>query len=649
MFCILGLVYHNLFSQSVKDMSINIKTYSDIANRKITLTWDSDTNTYNYFIYKKNTKDSLFGNYIARLAKEQNFWTDTLLDNIETEYKIEKDAGRYSAFAYIISGTNIPEKDYYGTCLVLVDEKIYPEIATELETFVSEVRADGWQVIVKKAPRSEEFDKDKVEATKKIILNTKSEDKNLASLVLIGRIAVPYSGNFAVDGHEDHYGAWPSDLYYADLDGKWTDTLTSKYKVIPRTMNLPNDGKFDQNYINSDVELQMGRIDLYNMPYFKDSEVELIKRYLAKISDFKNGKVHIRNRGGVIDNFGPDYTEGFAATGWANFASLLGSDSVFKLKDRYVLQTQDYLWYYGCGPGSYASAHEALYTSEMASVPHLAAFNLIFGSYHGDWDSENSLLRSVLGALPYGYASCWAGRPHWFFHNMAYGYTLGYCTKLTQNVYPSNYTAVSSFARRMNHIALLGDPTLRMSYFERPSNVITQVFDDSINVKWDYQNNEEVHFNIYRTNDINTKFIKINTSPIIGNSFTDKMPLLGANIYEVRAIRNEKTQAGSYYNISLGRFSDISTFPIEYGKKLIIAPNPFIDDITIIPIDKDTVKSIIIYDINGLKLGEHNNINLSKNYSFKISDITNISLSAGAYFIKIKTTSEEKVYKLIKL
>lgn len=648
-FSFLMLFNSTVLSQSVKDYGLNIRSTLDTINKKVTLEWDADTNAYNFFIYKKRVNDSLFGNYIAKLSKEQLKWTDTLLEDVEIEYKIEKDANFYYGYGYIIAGLNIEEKDYFGTCLILVDSTIYSAISNNLEQFVNNIRGDGWRVIIKKAPRSTTFDSEKVKIVKDIIVDTYSNIQDLTSVILIGRIPVHYSGNFAVDGHEDHYGAWPTDVYYAELDGKWTDTLQSRYDdVDDRIKNLPNDGKTDQTYLTSDLELQIGRIDMYDLPYFGESDIDLINRYLVKINSFKEGKVKIRNRAALIDNFGADYKEGFASNGWTNFHSIVGGDSIFYLSNRFEMQKEDFLWYYGCGPGTYTASHEVLYSEELANFPHLVAFNMLFGSYNGDWDSRNNLLRAAIAAQPLGYAAVWAGRPHWFFHHLAYGYNIGYSTKLTQNVYPANYTAVSPFARRMNHIALMGDPTLRMSYFAKPVNVKANYKDDRIAISWDYPELPDVTFNVYRADNIDGKFEKINTEPIRTNSYTDEHPLLGKNVYQIRAKRKEIAQAGTFNNLSIGQFSQEIIYPLNLGMELILSPNPFSDKVNIVVKDDEKIEKIELFDINGLKIAEIEFANNAKIFEMSLSSIMGISISAGVYFVRIYTNQNIYYRKLIK-
>src|SRR6185436_10386329 len=82
-----------------------------------------------------------------------------------------------------------------------------------------------------------------------------------------------YSGQINPDFHADHLGAWPADAYYGDMDGNWTDnsvnytqTLNTDPVDAARLTNRPGDGKFDQNQFPSAIELEVGRVDLSNMP-----------------------------------------------------------------------------------------------------------------------------------------------------------------------------------------------------------------------------------------------------------------------------------------------------------------------------------------------------------------------------------------------
>ena len=67
-----------------------------------------------------------------------------------------------------------------------------------------------------------------------------------------------------------------------------------------------------------------------------------------------------------------------------------------------------------------------------ASDPQVV-FTMFFGSYFGDWDSQNNFLRAALATTNYTLTSAWVGRPYWHFHHMALGETIGFSTRVTQN------------------------------------------------------------------------------------------------------------------------------------------------------------------------------------------------------------------------
>ena len=110
-------------------------------------------------------------------------------------------------------------------------------------------------------------------------------------LLLLGHIPVPYAGNYAVDGHDNHKGAWIADAYYGDIDGNWTDiTINNTEASRDANKNVPGDGKFDQTSIPSTVEIAVGRIDFSNLPILNQSEIELTRRYIQRNIDYRLGK-----------------------------------------------------------------------------------------------------------------------------------------------------------------------------------------------------------------------------------------------------------------------------------------------------------------------------------------------------------------------
>jgi hypothetical protein len=650
------LISYEIFSLEVKDITVLIKANIETVNHKITLNWQNDTAVYDYLIYRKLKTDSIFGDPIAKLPKTTLSFSDTLLPKVSVEYKVEKEYAFSSGFGYINAGFQIQEIYSRGKTLLLVDETHYNQLYNEIQQLKIDLIADGWEVKIKLSPRSEEFDKDKVFTTKKIITDTYKEWNGFGMLILFGRVPVPYSGDFAVDGHTpDHDGAWPADVYYADINGKWTDFVTNLKSEVIRTNNLPGDGKFDQNMIPSDLELEIGRIDLFNLPTFTKAETELLKQYLNKTSDFKNAKFEIERRATVTDNFGIDYKEAFSTSGWMNFYPLFGADSTFNKSMRDEIMINNYMFVYGCGSGSYVSDHQVAYTTEYATTPVKAAFGMIFGSYNGDWDSKDNVLRAFIAGAPYGFASAWAGRPHWFFHHLAQGENLGYSTKLTQNVYPANYGAASYYARRMIHIALMGDPSLRLHYFKKADSLKASFIKDFIKLNWIKSlDTNVIGYNIYRAESIDGNFKLLNISHITDNLFIDSMPLLGNNIYMVRAVKLENTPSGSYYNQSLGVFSDNILYPIELAKNehyILITPNP-VSNIAKILIKTNTIKAqtIEVFNVIGQKVKTFPSINILSDYlifNWDITDDFGNLLPTGVYYLRL--INQNSIIKTINL
>ena len=165
----------------------------------------------------------------------------------------------------------------------------------------------------------------------------------------------------------------------------------------------------------------------------------------------------------------------------------------------------------------------------------------------------NDFLRAPLGTTTYTLAAAWAGRPHWFFHHLALGETLGYCTRLSQN--NSGLYRPTQFTRQV-HIALMGDPTLRMHVVLPPSGLTASVTNGSVTVTWNASADANVvGYHVYRATSAGGPFTRLTgSSPLTVRSFTDS-PSTGSYTYMVRAIKLETSPSGSYYNASQGIFA----------------------------------------------------------------------------------------------
>src|SRR5207244_9976551 len=216
----------------------------------------------------------------------------------------------------------------------------------------------------------------------------------------------------------------------------------------------------------------------------------------------------------VGDYFGVRDGEAFAASGWRNLSTFFTPANVTTLTDRGTwiptLTTNACLWAYGCGPGSYTSIgglgntdkFDDGVTTEMVGHDVKAVFTMLFGSWLGAWDSEDNMQRTVLALPSYGLTCALSGRPHWFMHHMALGETIGYSTRLTQNNGPSGlYQNQMNSCAGQIHIALMGDPTLRMHMVAPPMDLKENSVANGLNLNWKESSERVVGYHVYRAKD----------------------------------------------------------------------------------------------------------------------------------------------------
>ena len=502
-------------------------------------------------VYRRTNETDAWGTPISTLAATATSYADTNVSiGIVYEYWIQQG----SAKGYIVSGIEVPLVENRGKVILLVDNTYVANLSVELARLEQDLTGDGWTVVRRDVARNETVPN--VKATVKAVYD--ADPTNVKALFIFGHVPVPYSGQIAPDGHSDHVGAWPADVFYGDMDGVWTDaTINATTASRAENRNVPGDGKYDQSAIPSDVELQVGRVDLANMPAFAPrTELDLLRQYLNKDHNFRLGLLPLERRGLVDDNFGAFGGEAFGSSGWRNFSTFFGASNVEARKFFTTLSTNGYLWGYGCGGGWYQGAGGVGSTNDFAATDTKAVFTLLFGSYFGDWDVGDSFLRAPLATTTYGLTSAWAGRPHWTLHQMALGKNIGYSARLTQN---DNYGYQSNYGSRFVHIALMGDPTLRMHPVLPPTALTAARNGANISLSWTASPDANQGYLVYRSGSATGPFTKLTASPITATSFTDPNAAAGNYTYEIRAVKLETSGSGTYFNSSQGAFKNTRT------------------------------------------------------------------------------------------
>ena len=459
------------------------------------------------------------------------------------EYAVQR-AGETPATDYFCAGNEAPLVDQRGTVVLLVEQSQAGPLTAEIRRLLFDLVGDGWQVV------RHDVAINQTPAEVKRLIQAQPAD----AVFLLGHVPVPYSGDLRPDGHDDHVGAWPADVFYGALEGEWTDSSVTQTnpKSAARQHNVPGDGKFDQSEIPGPVQLAVGRVDFHDLPAFGLDETALLRRYLDRLHAYRQGEMPVETRGWVQDNFS-SHPERFAYSGWQNLTTLLGPENVVT-REWPNVEPGMHLWFAGCGPGGHESMAGFGTTQQLVTTPLNAVFAFLFGSYFADWDVPNNLMRAALASDGSALTCGWAGRPHWFVHPLGMGATIGDCLRLTQNNPATGYQPAGSFPRGV-HIALLGDPTLRMHRVRPPLHLKARTTTRGMRLSWQAAPQAGVTYHVYRAATELGPYERLTELPIEAREFTDPQGAPG-NHYMVRAIALQLTPTGSYYNASQAAFAN---------------------------------------------------------------------------------------------
>jgi hypothetical protein len=536
------------YSQTPRDLVVELKATVQSNPNKIILQWPFNDLTTQYTVFRKLKSETSWGNIKATLDGSVTQYIDsTIVRGVSYEFQVQRITSTIRGYGYINSGIEVPEQAYRGKMILLIDSLFSEKLSKEIAFTIADFEGDGWKVIKKIISRNEE-----VKSVRDKILAEYNNDKaNVKAVYMIGHIPVPYSGNINPDGHPDHLGAWPADVYYAEMTSNWTDvSINSEVASSNRNVNVPGDNKWDQSTLPSDVELQIGRVDFANMPAFSLSEEQLLKNYLQKSHDYKNKVFAPEYRAVIDDNFGYFSGEAFSQSGWRNFGPLVGSENAMAGDYFTTLGQKSHLWSYGCGGGSYSSAGGIGTTNNFATSDLQSVFTMLFGSYFGDWDSSNNFLRAPL-AQGKTLTNVWAGRPNWVFHHMGMGENIGYDVRISQNNSGFYY---AGYGARFVHLALMGDPSLRNDVVAPVENVLA-VFDGTkANISWSASKDDVLGYHVYMKNDTLNDYIRLNSTLITDTFYINSCLLYkGVYSYMVRAVKLQTSFSGSYFNLSIGK------------------------------------------------------------------------------------------------
>ncbi len=525
---------------------------------RIELKWTTDQfPVRHYTVHRKAPGDAEWSEGVTLDSGATSYIDESVELGRIYEYQVIRHAVAYTAYGYAAVGINAPLVDARGRVVLVVDRTMAEPLTRELKRFETDLAGDGWTVVRKEVAR----DASPAEVKAQIKAEWEADRERTKAVMLFGHIPVVRSGNYNVDGH----GArpMPADTFYGDMDGEWTDA--------------DGDGIYDQSVIPSDVELMVGRVDFADLPgkyspVRYPEEVDLLRRYLDKNHAYRQAVVRPARRALIGNAIGDANGQGYAAIGYRSFAPLLGPNNVITAgvgaatpeDERWIarLGAGDYLWAFGCGGGSDFTVgglgphgpYADLWASDFVEKKAKATFYLMFGSWFSEWQKSDNVLRTALAAPEHGLTASWAGRPHQFYHTMGVGEPIGAGMRLSQNNRGLYQNQVQRQLRAV-HVALLGDPTLRMHIIAPPTEVVVNVEGSDVVVSWKASRDTVLGYHVYRSASSAGPFTRV-TDNLISDPlrFVDAKGSAEARVYQVRAIALNASPSGSFYNASQGAY-----------------------------------------------------------------------------------------------
>lgn len=639
----------SMLAQTSRQYSVLTWATVNESSPSITVHFEDDNLATSYQIYRKDLGSQGWGSPIKTMTSAGTGNLEYMDENVVAgksyEYFIYKiGSGSFRGYGYLNAGINLEADHQRGTLLLILDKGVTDSIATEVEMMKLDLVGDGYQVVEYIVTPDIKHD-----SIKKHIDAIAAMYTDLRSIYIFGDVAVPYSGTYCTDnfytvppdGHKagvgDHCGAWAADVYYAIPDGQWTDEDTVFYgSRYTWNQNDKGDGKYDEIELPGDVAYELGRVDLHNMGWIQKPAMDLLKQYIEKNHRYRYRIDKPYTRALIDENFNPS-TEAFAGNGYRNFAAMVGQENIIEADFMNTLQDSTFIWAYGTGPGSFTSAGGIGNTKDFNTKQGAATFNFLFGSFFGDWDNFSAFLRAPLALENGGLTNAWAGRPWWHVHPMALNQSIGYCTKLVQNNVDEYAT---QFFRNNIHVALMGDPTLRMHMFAPPTDIQTSVDANRMKVtlSWTASTENVDGYNVYFAVNKYGPYYIANANLITGTSYTHNAVGTGTFYYMVRAQRKETTLSGSFQNLSQGPIVMVDNLvtsgvdALNHVEQFSIYPNPTADHVNIAFQTSDFITgNMEVTDLNGRVMRQQ----AVRGIGSQVVEVDLSGLTPGTYLIRL--------------
>ncbi len=113
------------------------------------------------------------------------------------------------------------------------------------------------------------------------------------------------------------------------------------------------------------------------------------------------------------------------------------------------------------------------------------------------------------------------------------------------------------------HVALMGDPTLRMHVVPPPVKVVLTKTDEGILIKWQKPSGPrnmpdgDIAYLVYRAVSEEGPYVRLTKNPIKNTQFMDSSTTHGKETYLVKTYLRQTSASGTYFNSSQGVFVEV--------------------------------------------------------------------------------------------
>jgi hypothetical protein len=529
----------------------------------------------------------------SNLPPGTTLWVDT---NVKLgdiwEYQVKRqntwkfNDQSYDATGYTCGAVLKDNTDYQGRLILIAADNIVHKLPSRYNRLKKELTGDGWFVNELIIPKARGWDnggavvsvKDKIMA---VFKNAPGIDKPKI-LFILGHIPLPRSGSTPItapDDHDQNKGARGCDVFYADVDGVFTDTDSFNPGTLQTALlkNKPGDFKWDQDFFPSDIEMAFGRIDFADIHDYSLSELQMMEIYLDKLSHYKN----------VSNGFDMGNKSGFSLGhtnsndgSYRNLANISKAENVYENRSnlphpKWVKKNGPFKIYmqnknrpkisdwdtYGMDATVFSSDQSFWGFNDLPQ--HSRIYNKIISLImaKNKHNRDYSRIRALLASNTKCLVTLWTTTGVNTFYQACSGDPLGLAVKEIMNHNATNNNIEkppqewdnSTFWNR-THFTYNGDPTLRLYQVQPPSNLSVSTHSNSASLSWKASPDPNViGYHIYKSTSEFGIFNKITSDPLPQLHYIDK-GFQQDNTYMVRAVKIEESGCGKFLNPSIGIF-----------------------------------------------------------------------------------------------